>query len=180
MTWKYPKSLRDKGEVQVEEAKVAANVGNIKNWTFYEAASEEYKQGFRIKVEHGDDDISHLEFEKSKGDYFLTVAPDSAKKNEVVAIHRLSKAASQTNFIKGSGIFKRVGFYPGKPHIVILTAARVLVFNLEELATLKKFSSGDNTYSTMAVHPHEPYIMVGGDNSKVTIHLFSFSATTWT
>lgn len=97
----------------------------------------------------------------------------------MIAIHRLSKAASQTNFIKGSGIFKKVSFYPGKPHIVILTAARVVIFNLEELVTLKKFSSGDNTYATMGVHPLEPYVMVGGDNSKVHLFSFSYTAMTW-
>lgn len=91
----------------------------------------------------------------------------------MISIHRFSKAASQTNFIKGSGIFKKVSFYPGKPHIVILTAARVVIFNLEELVTLKKFSSGDNNYSNMVIHPHEPYIMVGGDNSKVILKIFS-------
>jgi hypothetical protein len=79
----------------------------------------------------------------------------------------LSKAATQTNFIKGSGIFKKVSFYPKKPQIVILTTGRVVVFNMEDMATVKKLSSGDNTYSTMAVHPLEPYIMVGSDNSKV-------------
>jgi hypothetical protein len=60
----------------------------------------------------------------------VSVCPDNAKKNEVVAIHRLSKAATQANFIKGSGIFKSVSFYPKKPQIVILTTGRAVVFNL--------------------------------------------------
>jgi len=72
----------------------------------------------------------------------------------VIAIHRISKAATQTNFIKGSGIFIKVVFYPKKPQIVILTTAKVVIFNLEELSTVKKLSSGDNTYSSMAVHPY--------------------------
>lgn len=110
-----------------------------------------------------------MEFEKTNGDYFVTVSPDNIKKNEVISIHRLSKAATQTNFIKGSGIFKKVSFFPKKPQIVILTTGRVVVFNLEDMTTVKKLSSGDNTYSTMTVHPHEPYIMVGSDNSKVLL-----------
>ena len=121
----------------------------------------------------GKDDITHIEFEKTKGDYFLTVVPDNSKKNEVISIHRLSRAATQTNFIKGSGIFKKVCFYPGKPQIAILTAARIVLFNLEELSTVKKLSSGDNTYSTMAIHPYDSFIMVGGDNSKVFFCIFS-------
>lgn len=40
------------------------------------------------------------------------------------------------------------------------------------MATSKKLASGDNVYETMAVHPSEPYIMVGGDNSKVNNLLF--------
>ena len=95
------------------------------------------------------------------------MAPDNPKKNEVITIHRLSKAASQTNFLKGSGLFKKVSFYPGKPQIVILTTSKVVIFNLEELSTVKKLSSGDNTYSAMSVHSSEPYIMVGAENSKV-------------
>ena len=40
------------------------------------------------------------------------------------------------------------------------------------MATSKKLASGDNVYETMSVHPSEPYIMVGGDNSKVNEFLF--------
>lgn len=58
------------------------------------------------------------------------MSPDSQKKNEVVAVHRISKAASQTNFIKGSGIFKKVSFYPKKPYIIILTGGKVVIFDL--------------------------------------------------
>ena len=123
--------------------------------------------GLRISINMGSDDITHVEFEKLKGDYFLTVVPDNAKKNEVVSVHRLSRAASQTNFIKGSGVFKKVCFYPGKPQIAILTASRIVLFNLEELNTVKKMSSGDNTFSTMTVHPYDSFILVGADNSKV-------------
>lgn len=90
----------------------------------------------------------------------------------MITIHRLSKAANQTNFIKGSGIFKKVSFYPKKAQIVILTTSKVVVFNLEDMATSKKLASGDNVYETMSVHPSEPYIMVGGDNSKVNYFLF--------
>lgn len=62
-----------------------------------------------------------------------------------------------------------MSFYPRKPQIVILTTSKVVIFNLEDMSTVKKLSSGDNTYSTMGVHPHEPYIMVGSDNSKVLV-----------
>lgn len=79
----------------------------------------------------------------------------------MVGVHRISKGASQTNFIRGGGIFKKVSFFPKKPYIIILTGAKVVIFDLEELVTVKKLSSGDNTYSTMSVHPSEPYIMVG-------------------
>lgn len=83
----------------------------------------------------------------------MTVVPDNPKKNEVISIHRITKAATQTNFIKGSGIFKKVSFYPKKPQIVILTTAKVVIFDLEQLTSAKKLSSGGNTYSCMSVHP---------------------------
>ena len=180
MVWKYPKVQQQRGEQQLEESNIAANLASVKNWVFYEPKSAEYKEGLRARLELGTDDITHIEFEKSKGDYFLTVVPDNSKKNEVISIHRLSRAATQTNFIKGSGVFKKVGFFPGKPQIVILTATKLIIFNLEELVTYKKMSSGDNTYSTMAVHPNEPYVMVGGDNSKVTLGSLSCTASIWT
>jgi hypothetical protein len=179
MVWKYSRDLKAKGEAVIAEAKEAAAASTTNDWTFYSEGSEEYSEGLRVgfKLEA---DVTQIEFEKTKGDYFVSVCPDNVKKNEVVSIYRLSKAATQTNFIKGSGIFKRVSFYPKKPQIVILTTGRVVVFNLEEMVTAKKLSSGDNTYSTMAVHPLEPYIMVGSDNAKVYFPLFSCSATTWT
>jgi hypothetical protein len=98
-------------------------------------------------------DATHVEFEKIKGGYLVTVPPDNVNKNEVIAIHRLSKAATQTNFIKGSGLFKMVSFYPKKTQIVILTSSKAVVFNLESLNTLKKLASGDNTCCKIAVHP---------------------------
>ena len=85
--------------------------------------------GFRIWLKF-EADVTHVEFEHSKGDYFVTVCPDHPKKNEVVSIHRLSKAATETNFIHGGAIFKKVSFYPKKPQIVILTQSKIVVYNL--------------------------------------------------
>lgn len=71
-----------------------SKLANDKNlWNFYEPASKEYSQGFRIWLNF-EADVTHVEFEHSKGDYFVTVCPDHAKKNEVVSIHRISKAAT--------------------------------------------------------------------------------------
>jgi hypothetical protein len=39
MVWKYPKAEKLKGEEQLEGAKMAANVGEVKNWIFYEENS---------------------------------------------------------------------------------------------------------------------------------------------
>lgn len=91
--------------------------------------SEDYQKGFRVKLSF-DNDITQVEFEKTKGDYFVTVCPDNQKKNEVITIHRISACASETNFIKGGSIIRKVHFYPKKPHILILTNSKVVVFNL--------------------------------------------------
>lgn len=99
----------------------------------------------------------------------MTVCPDHSKKNEVISIHRISKAASETNFIHGGGIFKKVSFYPKKPQIVILTQTRVVVYNLEQLNIVKKLSAGSNMYSCMDIHPEGSYIMTGSENQKVYI-----------
>ena len=56
----------------------------------------------------------------------MTVCPDNEKKNEVISIHRISKAASETNFIKGGNIIRKVYFYPKKPQILILTQTDAL------------------------------------------------------
>jgi hypothetical protein len=79
----------------------------------------------------------------------------------VVSIHRISKAASETNFIHGGAIFKKVSFYPKKPQIVILTQSKVVIYNLEQLTIAKKLSAGSNLYSCMDIHPEGGYIMTG-------------------
>ena len=168
MIWKYNKLVSMLGEQLIVQSKIALSNNTESSWKFYAESSPQYKEGLRISFS-AEADITHVQFQKSKGDYFLTVCPDNVKKNEVIAVHRISKAASQTNFIKGSGIFKKVSFFPKKPYIIVLTGAKVVIFNLEQLVTVKKLSSGDNTYATMSVHPSEPYIMVGLQNSKVII-----------
>ena len=101
----------------------------------------------------------------------MTVCPDHQKKNEVISIHRLSKAASETNFIHGGAIFKKVSFYPKKPQIIILTQSKIVVYNLEEISIVKKLSAGSSLYSCMDIHPQGSYIMTGSENQKVTIYL---------
>ena len=179
MVWKYPRKLKKDGEDLIEQTREAAVAAGKNGWAVYEEGSSEYKEGLRVgfKLES---DVTHLEFEKTKGDYLVSVTPDNIKKNEVVAIHRLSSAATQTNFIKGKGIFRSVSFFPKKPQIIILTTGRVVIFDLEELSTVKKLTSGDNTYNCMAVHPYESYIMVGSSSNKVPVGRCSCCATIWT
>ncbi len=100
----------------------------------------------------------------------MTVCPDHQKKNEVISIHRLSKAASETNFIHGGAIFKKVSFYPKKPQIIILTQSKIVVYNLEELSIVKKLSAGASLYSCMDIHPEGSYIMTGTENQKVLFY----------
>jgi hypothetical protein len=105
--------------------------------------------------------VSHIEFEKSRGDYFVTVCPEEAKKNEVISIHRISTSGTEKNFLKGGGIIKKVLFYPGKAQILILTSTKVVLFSLEKLEKLKQLSSSGNIYSCICVHPLGGYVLVG-------------------
>ena len=66
-------------------------------------------------------------------------------------MHRLSKAASETNFIHGGAIFKKVSFYPKKPQIIILTQSKIVVYNLEELSIVKKLSAVETLVSTNVI-----------------------------
>ena len=110
----------------------------------------------------------------------MTVCPDNEKKNEVISIHRVSKAGSETNFIKGGHIIRKVYFYPKKPQILILTTSKVVVFNLEKLEKVKQLSAGMNNYSCMSIHPEGGYIVVGTDSQKVFNLLCRFYVMIWT
>ena len=75
MLWKYNKDIRKRGESILEEGR-SANSNSKGKWEWYEVNSEEYREGLRVRIEMGNE-ISHLEFEKSKGDYFVSVCPES-------------------------------------------------------------------------------------------------------
>lgn len=177
LLWKYEKAIRAQGDELLTQG--YNNEERTKAWTWYEQHSDEYKDGFRATLKF-DNDITHIEFEKSKGDYLLTVCPDNEKKNEVICIHRLSNSSSVNNFLKGGSIIRKVHFYPKKPQILILTNSKVVLFNLEKLEKVKQLSAGTNTYSCMSVHPEGGYIVVGSESQKVYIFLCSYSATTST
>ena len=163
MMWKYNKGLKRKGEILIEEGEKVSNKGN---WFWYQKSSEQFKEGLRVKLVF-ENDITHLQFEKSKGDYFVTVCPDHNKKNQVISIHRITTSGSQKNFIKGKGIFKKVHFYPNKPQILILTSLSVIMFSLVKLQKIKQLTVGGATSFCMGVHPTGEHIIVGTQSHKV-------------
>ena len=107
-----------------------------------------------------ENDITHLEFH-AKGDYFLTVCPNHTKKNEVILVHQLSKAASQKPFEKAKGIMQKVYFHPRKPNLIILTSNKIFIYNMQKLAMVKKLLSASDSYCCVAVHPYGEHLAVG-------------------
>ncbi len=177
LLWKYPKKLAEEAQANMEQCTESDKIKN--HWNFYPVESAEYRQGLRIWFTFSSS-VEQIEFEPTKGDYFLTVCQSNPKKNEIISIHRISQAASETNFLQGKGIFKQAYFYPKKPRIIILTQSKVVLYNLDELCIHKKLASGFNELECMAVHPFGGYIMAGGSNNKVRVGLFSWCASMMT
>ena len=102
-----------------------------------------------------------------------------SNKSDVVIMHQLSKCASQKPFNKSKGLIKKAYFHTRKPHLIIMTNSNVYIFDLKKQEISKKLKSGADWNSSLSIHPHGDNLVVGSEDKKVIIKLFSYYGMIW-
>ncbi|KAG2732403.1 hypothetical protein G9P44_004820 [Scheffersomyces stipitis] len=110
-----------------------------------------------------------------KGDYFVTVSPDS--KNTAVLIHQLSKHLSQSPFKKSKGIIMDAKFHPFKPQLFVASQRQVRIYDLAQQVLVKKLMPGVRLLSTIDIHPRGDNLLASSYDKRVLWHDLDLSAT---
>jgi len=131
------------------------------NWCA--VSSEEYKLGFRLKIEHKKA-IKQVTWHR-KGDYLATVMPEGETKS--VIVHQFSNRRSQCPFKKAKGQIQCVCFHPNKPFFFVATQRYVRVYNLQKQELSKKLMSGVKWISSMDVHPQGDNLIIGSYDKRL-------------
>jgi ribosome biogenesis protein ERB1 len=110
-----------------------------------------------------------------KGDYFVTVSPDS--KNTAVLIHQLSKHLSQSPFKKSKGIIMDAKFHPFKPQLFVASQRTVKIYDLAQQVLIKKLMPGARLLSSIDIHPRGDNLLASSYDKRVLWHDLDLSAT---
>lgn len=110
-----------------------------------------------------------------KGDYFVTVSPDS--KNTAVLIHQLSKHLSQSPFKKSKGIIMDAKFHPFKPQLFVASQRTVKIYDLAQQVLIKKLMPGARLLSSIDIHPRGDNLIASSYDKRVLWHDLDLSAT---
>ncbi|KAH3679049.1 hypothetical protein WICMUC_001244 [Wickerhamomyces mucosus] len=103
-----------------------------------------------------------------KGDYFVTVSPDS--NNSAVLIHQISKHSSQSPFRKSKGIMMDVKFHPFKPQIFVCSQRYIKIYDLSQQVLLKKLLPGARWLSKIDIHPRGDHLVASSYDKRVLWH----------
>lgn len=110
-----------------------------------------------------------------KGDYFVTVSPESA--NSAVLIHQLSKHSSQSPFKKSKGIISDVKFHPFRPQIFVCSQRYIKVYDLAQQVMVKKLMPGARWLSKVDIHPRGDHLIASSFDKRVLWHDLDTGAT---
>ncbi|WLF77940.1 Ribosome biogenesis protein erb1 [Lodderomyces elongisporus] len=110
-----------------------------------------------------------------KGDYFVTVSPDS--KNTAVLIHQLSKHLSQSPFRKSKGVIMDAKFHPFKPQLFVASQRQIKIYDLAQQTLLKKLLPGVRLLSTIDLHPRGDNLLAASYDKRVLWHDLDLAAT---
>lgn len=110
-----------------------------------------------------------------KGDYFVSVSPDSA--NTSVLIHQISKHTSQSPFKKSKGIIMDVKFHPFKPQIFVCSQRYVRIYDLAQQVLIKKLMPGARWLSKIDIHPRGDHLVASSFDKRVLWHDLDLQAT---
>jgi ribosome biogenesis protein ERB1 len=92
------------------------------------------------------------------------VAPSG--KTQSVAVHQLSKKASQNPFRKNKGVVTACMFHPTKPMLLVATENNIRIYNLAKQSLAKKLLAGGGTIRSMSIHPGGDHVLVGTDDNR--------------
>ncbi|CEP24363.1 unnamed protein product [Cyberlindnera jadinii] len=103
-----------------------------------------------------------------KGDYFVTVSPDSG--NTAVLIHQISKHSSQSPFKKSKGIISDVKFHPFRPQIFVCSQRYIKIYDLSQQVLTKKLLPGARWLSKIDIHPRGDHLIASSYDKRVLWH----------
>ncbi|CCF57404.1 hypothetical protein KAFR_0C04130 [Kazachstania africana CBS 2517] len=110
-----------------------------------------------------------------KGDYFVTVQPDSG--NTSVLIHQLSKHMTQSPFKKSKGIIMDAKFHPFKPQLFVCSQRYVRIYDLSQQVLVKKLLPGARWLSKIDIHPRGDNLIASSFDKRVLWHDLDLAAT---
>lgn len=154
-----------------EEAKKTEPKKEVAKW--FTPSQEQSQQGVAAIIECRTN-IKKLSWHR-KGDYFVTVAPDS--NNTAVVIHQLSKHLSQSPFRRNKGIIMDAKFHPFKPQLFVCSQRVVRIYDLAQQVLLKKLLPGAKLLSSIDIHPRGDNLLAGSYDKRVLWHDLDLSST---
>lgn len=110
-----------------------------------------------------------------KGDYFVSVAPDS--RNTAVLIHQLSKHLSQSPFRKLKGIIMDAKFHPFKPQLFVASQRTIKIYDLAQQQLIKKLMPGARMLSGIDIHPRGDNLLASSYDKRVLWHDLDLATT---
>lgn len=110
-----------------------------------------------------------------KGDYFVTVQPDSGHTS--VLIHQLSKHLTQSPFKKSKGITMDAKFHPFRPQLFVCTQRYIRIYDLSQQVLLKKLLPGARWLSEFDIHPRGDNVIASSFDKRVLWHDLDLAST---
>nr|7NAC_m Chain m, Ribosome biogenesis protein ERB1 [Saccharomyces cerevisiae BY4741]7R7A_m Chain m, Ribosome biogenesis protein ERB1 [Saccharomyces cerevisiae BY4741] len=110
-----------------------------------------------------------------KGDYFVTVQPDSG--NTSVLIHQVSKHLTQSPFKKSKGIIMDAKFHPFKPQLFVCSQRYVRIYDLSQQILVKKLLPGARWLSKIDIHPRGDNLIASSFDKRVLWHDLDLAST---
>jgi ribosome biogenesis protein ERB1 len=123
-------------------------------------------QGVRLKITTNMT-VKNLNWHR-RGDFFCSVAPNGGR--YAVAIHQLSKHATQIPFRKLKGIPQAAQFHPLKPHFFVATKLSVRCYDLQQGQLIKVLQPGARHISSFDIHPRGDNVIVGSYDRRLLWH----------
>ncbi|EMD00959.1 hypothetical protein BAUCODRAFT_60805 [Baudoinia panamericana UAMH 10762] len=105
-----------------------------------------------------------------RGDYFATVSPSTTSISTAVAIHTLSKHATQHPFRRLKGLAQTACFHPTRPLFFLATRQRIRIYDLQQQKLEKELQPGARWISGISLHPLGSNLLVSSYDKRLLWH----------